>query len=828
MKPLTHRLQGLWLVAALAVAGMLIHLSIARPIFADDAALDLSKLERIEVEPPQLHLGSPRDEAILLVTGFIPGGTIVDLSRSATVTSAGANVAELRDGVVRPTGNGECQLTVQAGEHEAVVPVVVEGFDSPAPVSFRKETVAALTRQGCNSGACHGSPSGKGGFQLSLQAYDHALDENSLVRGEEGRRTNSIDPEQSLLLLKPTMAVAHRGGLQLRTTDYAYEILRQWIAEGCRVDAAQGARCVRLELLPASGRVLNRPHLRQQLVARAQFDDGQVRDVTRLTRFSSSDEQIASVEPGGVVVGHRRGQVAVMARYLDQLVSTQFTMVEDIDGFRWPDPPANNYVDEKVYEKLQQLKYEPSPLCSDTDFVRRVYLDVIGRLPTVDEQDAFLSDSSPERRRQLVDRLLERPEYARFWALKWADLLRLQKSDLKEAGVHKFYNWLVAVFENNTPLNEFSRELLTAQGSTYSHPAANYYRAFDEPTEAAETTAQLFLGSRIQCAKCHNHPFENWTQDNFYGLSAFFSRVGRKPGLRLEEEIVYVKRDGEVHQPRTGQLMKPWLPAAGVLDDGEMADRRIALADWLTTAENPFFARVFVNRIWAEVMGRGIVDPVDDFRQSNPPSIPALLDTLAEDFAQHGYDQKHVLRTILNSRTYQLTSEATELNNDDNRFFSHAQMRLLKAEQMLDAVCQVTGIQESFAGLPPGTRATEVPSPDFGNEFLDTFGRPSRTTACACERGADSTLAQVIELFNGSLVQKKLADKQNRFHRLLAEGRPAQEVIEQLYRWAVCRKPTDAEVHAAVDHIAARNNPADGLEDVCWALINSDEFLTQH
>ncbi|HEY3391715.1 MAG TPA: DUF1553 domain-containing protein, partial [Lacipirellulaceae bacterium] len=390
------------------------------------------------------------------------------------------------------------------------------------------------------------------------------------------------------------------------------------------------------------------------------------------------------------------------------------------------------------------------------------------------------------------------------------------------------YNWLVDIFAKKKPLNEFARDLLTAQGSTYDHPAANYYRAFDEPTEAAETTAQLFLGSRIQCAKCHNHPFENWTQDNFYGLSAFFSRVGRKPGLRVEEEIVYVKRDGEMRQPRTGQLMEPWLPVTGVLDVATMRDRRAALADWLTKPENPFFARVMVNRIWAEVMGRGIVYPVDDFRQSNPPSIPALLDKLAEDFAEHGYDQKHVLRTILNSRTYQLSSEATELNKDDTRFFSHAQMRMLTAEQLLDAVCQVTGIEESFAGLPPGTRATEVPSPDFGNEFLDTFGRPARTTACACERGTDSTLAQVIELFNGSLVQQKLADKQNRFHRLLAEGRPPTEVIEQLYRSAVCRKPSEAEVQAAVGYIAAKESPGVGLEDVCWALVNGDEFLTQH
>jgi hypothetical protein len=796
-------------------------------MFADDVAVDLSKLERVEVEPQRLHLGSPRDEAILLVTGIFPGELVVDLSRDAQITSADANIADVRDGAIRPTGNGQSELKVQVGAHQVAVPIVVENFDRPAAVSFRMETVAALTRQGCNSGACHGSPSGKGGFQLSLQAYDHAMDENSLTRAEEGRRTNSIEPAQSLLLLKPTMQVAHRGGLQLRTTDHAYDVLRQWIAEGCRVDAADGARCVRLELMPASGRVLKRPHLKQQLVARAHYDNGTVRDVTRLTKFSSSDDQIASVDERGVVAGNRRGHVAVMARYLDHLVSCQFTIVEDIDGFQWPDPPSNNYIDELVYEKLKQLQYESSPLSSDTDFVRRVYLDAIGRVPTIDEQDTFLADQPAQRRQRLIDRLLDRPEFARFWALKWADLLHLQKGDLTEAGVHKFYNWLVDVFEKNTPLNEFARELLTGQGSTYDHPAANYYRSFDDANEAAETTAQLFLGSRIQCAKCHNHPFENWTQDNFYGLSAFFNRVARKPGLRVEEEIVYVRRDGEVHQPRTGQRMRPWLPGAGVLEIAA-TDRRTALADWLAKPENPFFARVMVNRIWAEVMGQGIVDPVDDFRQSNPPSIPALLDKLAEDFIRHGYDQKYILRTILGSRTYQLSSEATELNKDDTRFFSHAKMRMLTAEQLLDAICQITELPESFDGLPAGTRAIEVPSPDFGNEFLDTFGRPARTTACACERGTDSTLAQVIELFNGTLIQKKLADEQNRFRRLLAEGRPQPQVVEILYRSAVCRPPTDAEAKAALEHISSMDQPADALEDLCWALMNTDEFLTQH
>lgn len=524
----------------------------------------------------------------------------------------------------------------------------------------------------------------------------------------------------------------------------------------------------------------------------------------------------------------RPRQVAVMARYLDQLVSCDFTIVEDIEGFQWSDPPANNYFDELVHEKLRQLQYAPAPLCSDSDFVRRVYLDVIGILPTIAEQDAFLADQSPDRRQRLIDQLLERPEHARFWALKWGDLLRLRREEVSEAGVYKFYNWLVDAVRNNMPLDRFARELLTAQGSTFDHPAANYYRACDEPIKAAETTAQLFLGSRIQCAKCHNHPFENWTQDNFYGLTAFFNRVARKPGRRLEEEIIYVARDGEVQQPRTGQTMKPWLPGDGEIVDAAIRDRRTAFADWLTRPENPFFARVCVNRIWAEVMGRGIVDPVDDFRQSNPPAIPALLDKLAEDFIAHGYNQKHILRTILNSRIYQLDGQATELNRDDTRFFSHFKMRMLSAEQLLDAICQVTQVKEAFPGLPAETRATEIPSPDFKHEFLDTFGRPPRNTACECERGTQSTLAQVIELFNGPLVRQKLADHQNRFRRLLAEGRPTSEVLQELYRSAVCRPPTDAELKSAGEYVAAKPSAADGLEDAYWVLLNTDEFLTQH
>ena len=795
---------------------------------ADDSATEFQTLEKIEVHPTQLDFHSPREQAIVLVTGHFADGRVVDLTGKATFTTSDAGIVENQGGSIAPLGNGKATVDVQVGEHHAQVATSVEGFDQPSPVSFRTETVAALTRQGCNSGACHGSPSGKGGFLLSLQAYDHVMDEGSLTRAAMGRRTNLLDPAKSLLLLKPTMVVNHRGGLALNKNDYAYDVLRQWIAEGTQVDALEGKRCVKLELLPATGRVLKHPHLKQQIVARSHFDDGTVRDVTRLTLFSSSDEELASITADGKLIGHRRGQVAIMARYLDQLVSCNFTLVEDIEGFVWSQPPVNNYVDELVYEKLQQLQFPPSELCTDSDFLRRVYLDILGVLPTLAEQEEFFAAPEAERRPQLVDRLLDRPEHARFWALKWGDLLRLQKGEMKVAGVHKFYQWLVEAFEQNMPFDAFARELLTAQGSTYDRPAANYYRACDNKEEATETTAQLFLGSRIQCAKCHNHPFENWTQDNYYGLSAFFNRVNRKPGMRFEEQVVYVAREGEVKQPRTGQTMKPWVPGGAEVDDSISHDRRQMFVDWLTAPENPFFAKVAVNRIWAELMGQGIVDPVDDVRQSNPATIPKLLDRLAQDFVEHGYDQKHILRTILNSRIYQLSSQANELNKDDKQFFSHAKMRMLSAEQLLDAICHVTNVQERFPGLPAGTLATALPSPDFAHTFLDTFGRPARSTACACERSGDSTLAQAIQLFNGSLIHKKLADKNNRFHKMLEAGRPVAEVVTELYRVAMCRAPNEQELQTATAHLEGQETPASGLEDICWVLFNSDEFLTQH
>jgi hypothetical protein len=536
---------------------------------------------------------------------------------------------------------------------------------------------------------------------------------------------------------------------------------------------------------------------------------------------------VATVDGAGLVVAGDRGEAAVLVRYLEQMSTSSLMFIKDIPNFKWPNPPENNFIDKFVFEKLRQLQIAPSDLCNDEEFVRRVYLDVIGVLPTIEEARVFTSDSDPNRRAKLIDSLLARPEYAEFWALKWGDLLRLRNSKMTSGGVHKFNRWLARAMRDDMPYDEFARQLLVAEGNTFSNPPANFYRTASDSMDCTETTSQLFLGVRIQCAKCHNHPFERWTQDNYYGITAFFQRVQRKK-IGTDEMVIWVARAGEVTQPRTGKQMKPWLPLKGDAKVPGEDDRRLSFADWLISPGNPFFAKVGSNRIWGQLMGRGIVEPVDDFRDSNPPASVALLDALAKDFTDHGFNIRHTIRTILNSRTYQLSSRKNSFNKDDVRYFSHARTRLLSAEQLLDAICQVTGVEEKYAGLPSGTKATQLPSPDVDNYFLKVFGQPARETACQCERSSESNLSQALQMINGPLVHTKVRDAANRLRKLVSGSKSNEEIVRELYLAAFCRAPSEPEMKAAVNHIKSSGDQMRGLEDVCWALLNANEFLFQH
>ncbi len=786
----------------------------------------LAGLQRIEVVPQQVRLHGRRDRVHVVVSGYYESGEVRDLTHRARFVPQGGNIL-CRGHVVQPRRNGRTALVVEVGGKRVSLPVEVSGLESQPPVSFRYEVLVALTKHQCNSGACHGAPSGKGGFRLSLRAYDPELDWMTLTREVYNRRTNVFRPQASLLLQKPLMEVAHGGGKRLTRHDASYELLRLWIAQGMPADPPKQPQCVRLEVYPKQRRLVA-PAQEQQLRVVAHFSDGSSRDVTHLADYTSSEEAVAEVDPQGRVRFSTKGEVAVLVRYLEYMETAQLSYLKPDPDFRWGNPQVRNLVDQHVFAKLRELQIPLSPPVSDAEFVRRVHLDLLGRLPTVEETRGFLADSAPDKRARLIDRLLASEEFAEFWALKWADLLRVNNKHMSPQGVYKMHQWLIRAMRENMPYDQFVAALLGSTGNTLTNPPAAYYRAAKDVNDCTETTMQVFLGVRIQCAKCHNHPFERWTQDNYYGIAAFFNRVGRKRVPNSDEMIIYVTRKGEVTQPRTGQLMKPWLPLAGTVDPEPEEDRRRRFIQWLRRKDNPFFARMAVNRLWGHVFGRGIVEPVDDFRDSNPPSNPALLDALAQEFVRSGYDRKHLLRLILNSRTYQTSSEPVGGNEEDVKYFSHYQPRMIQAEPLLDAVCQVTGVPEKFPGLPAGVRAVELPSPDVKHTFLKVFGQPAREMACQCERASDANLSQALQMINGDLVHAKLRDKGNRFRRAVRQGKSNEEILEELYLAAYSRPPSPQEKKAALEYIAAQKDRLQALEDVYWAVLNSKEFLFQH
>ncbi|MDP7274264.1 MAG: DUF1553 domain-containing protein [Planctomycetaceae bacterium] len=781
-------------------------------------------VSRLTVEPAAVELSGRRQRVQLVVSGHRSDGSVIDLTHQARVTVEHRGTVGVQRGRVLPLANGTTRLTISASGQVLQLPVRVQRLEQTPPVSFRNGLLASLSKQGCNSGGCHGSPSGKGGFRLSLRAFDPTLDAQTLIREQFARRVNVFDPDKSLLLRKPTLQVAHGGGQQLRRHDPAYELIRDWIADGCPRDAEDSSRCVRTEVFPRD-RFLKSPAVSQQLKVVAHFSDGSSRDVTHLAVYSSSNETLAEVDVAGRVTGTAVGQVGILVRFLDQMQATRLTFLKDRPGFVWNEPPVINEVDRHTFARLKEMQIVPSPLLTDGQFLRRVTLDVTGLLPTVKETRAFLADRRPDRRARLIAGLLAGEDHARFWAGRWADLFRMTRKQLGSTGVDKFHRWLVAAVRDNMPYDRFVRSLLTAQGDTFANPAANYYRAATDVEDATETTARHFLGIRIQCAKCHNHPYERWTQENYYGIAAFFNRVRRGKPDSAGNLVVWVARSGEISRPRGGNAV-PWLPLTGnaKLPDPE-SDRRLALADWLVRKDNPLFARVEVNRLWSMLCGRGIIEPIDDFRASNPPANPPLLDWLAGEFQRSDFDRRHILSLILNSRTYQLDSLATDQNRHDQQLFSHAVAHRLSAEQVLDAICQVSQVPEQFGKLPAGTRATQLATPEDAPAFLRIFGKPSRETSCDCERQTGSTLSQHLTLVNGSLVSGKITHGKNRFRRLISAGRGDREILEDLYLAAFCRLPNSEELRVGLEYVGGAGNREKAHEDIQWAVINSREFL---
>jgi hypothetical protein len=721
--------------------------------------------------------------------------------------------------------------------------IVAGAGSAAAEPRFDVEVMAVLSKAGCNAGACHGNANGKGGFKISLRGQDPVGDYDVLTKDHAGRRINRERPEESLLLLKPTGATPHQGGVRFRQDSDEYRVLRDWIAAGALKTLADSQQLVALEVTPREQFIVE-PQDSVQIKAAAKFASGEVLDVTTQAVYETSNLNV-TVDHDGLVTRSKFGEVTVLVRFLNQQVAVRLAFVSARPDFVWSNPPAANFIDERVFAKLQALRMNPSPLADDATFVRRVFLDCIGVLPTAEEAQAFVKDSASDKRARLIDQLLMRPEFADFWALKWSDILRNEELVLDKEGVDAFHDWIRQSLADNKPLDQFARELLSSRGSTYDFPAANFYRANRDPLTRSETTARLFLGVRLQCARCHNHPFDRWTQDDYYQWGAWFSQIQyqiieNKRADDLDknsfngEQIVHVIAGGEVKNARTGDTAVPRFLGDDTPELPSVADRTAIMANWVVSPTNELFVKSQVNFVWYQLMARGLIEPIDDVRATNPASHPALLDALGKDFVAHKFDLRHLVRTILNSRTYQLSSEPNETNRDDDANYARAIIRRLTAEQLVDAQSAVLGVAPEFPGYPEGTRAMQVrgtrraggrKGPKEGDRLLKVLGKPDRLLACECERSNETTLSQAFLAISDEGLQERLSDSKNRLRRWLDSNDTTAATVNELYWTALSREPTVDERQAAVSLLDSAEDKFAALQDLAWAVMNAKEFM---
>jgi hypothetical protein len=781
----------------------------------------------LSADPPFLRLTGPDARWTVLVDRTLADGRRGDVSTDARFVSSDPSVCSVSDhGEVAAVGDGQATIAVTGPHGEARVPVTVEGFGHQRPINFANDIVPILSRHGCNSSGCHGKAEGQNGFRLSVFGSDPDADLSSLVRESRGRRVFPAAPDQSLLLLKASGAVPHGGGARIPVGSREYASLRAWIATGLPVGDPDDPHVIEVSIAPRERRL--DPKARQRLRVVARFDDGRDVDVTSLARFSSNDDLIATVDESGLVtVGQRPGQVAIMASFSGHVDTFTALVPRPPTGLPIPADAVVHPIDQIVLERLQSLNVVPSEQCDDATFLRRVTLYTIGRLPTVEEARAFLASDRSDRRARWIDALLEAPEFNDYWALVWSDLLRVDRAALGHKAAHDYYQWIRCSLIARKPLDVMAAELITAEGPLAEVPQGAFFKALPKAGEAASAVAQVFLGVRIACAECHHHPSDRWDQDDYYGMTACFAQVGRKTSTG--GEAIVAQGEPKTLHPRTGREVRPHALGEPEPTEVAVADRRLKLAEWLTSADNQWFARNLANRVWARYLGRGVVDPVDDVRATNPPSNPLLLDALAADLVRQRFDLRGLIRTIANTATYQRSCEPNATNADDEQNFSRALMRPLGAEVLLDAVSDATEVPEKFAAQPAGTRAVQLWDSRISHHFLKLFGRPQRTTACACERTTEPSVGQVLHMLNAPALQAKLANDAGRVHRL-ANG-PADDalVVDELYLAFLSRHPTPAESArlAGLLH-AAGEERSRVAEDVGWSLLNSLEFVLNH
>ncbi len=780
----------------------------------------------LEVYPAEVHINTMRDRQSFVVQVAYPNGLTRDVTKEAKLTLSDAAKVKLAGNVLHPVADGDSQLTVEFEGLSKMIPIKIEQATADRDVSFKLDIMPIFMKANCNTGSCHGAARGKDGFRLSLFGFDPTGDQFRIARELPGRRINLALPEESLLMTKSVGSVPHTGGKRFGTDSEYYATMLRWLKAGGNNDQGEVPKVLSVELYPPAA-VLDGADTTQQLTVRAKYSDGTDRDVTNLAVFLSNNDTSATVSPDGLVTAHERGEAFIMARFETHTVGRQFIMLPKGLNYTDPKTPEFNFVDTLTYNKLRKLRILPSGVCTDEEFLRRASLDIVGVLPSVEEYARFMEDKDEKKRDKLVDELLNRKEFVEVWVMKWAELLQIRTTNqISYKSMLRYYNWLQERIASNMPTDQMVRELLGSSGGTFQNAATNYYQNERDTLKTSENVAQVFMGMRIQCAQCHNHPFDRWTMDDYYSFAAFFSQIGRKRGEDPRELIIYNSGGGDVRHLVGNKVMAPKF-LGGEVPDVKGKDRRVVMADWLASPQNPYFATNLGNIVWAHFFGKGIIDQVDDVRVSNPPVNKELLDELGRRFTEYNYDFKKLVRDICTSRVYQHSTATNETNVKDSRNFSHAALRRVRAEVLLDAITQVTDTKNKFQGLPTGARAVQIANGNTSTYFLTAFGRAKRETVCSCEVSIEPNLSQALHLLNGDTVNTKMAQGKLVPTRL-KEGKTPEQIAEEIYIRCLSRKPTEREAAALKEVVDNEQNKQQALEDIFWATLNSREFVFNH
>ena len=795
-------------------------------LFASATSIQAIAPVSIAVFPPDVNVQSARGKQRIIVQASYADGITRDVTAQAKVTISDPKIAKIVNLEVLPVGDGKCSIAVEFEGKTTQVPVDVKDAIKDRPISFKLDVMPIFLRNGCNQGGCHGAARGKDGFRLSLFGFDPDGDHYRLTRELNGRRINLAIPEESLLVVKSIGKVPHTGGQKFAVGEQYYNDLVRWVDAGGPIDPPGIPTPVSVDLFPKSA-LLDGKGSTQQLIVRAKYSDGSERDVTSLALFLSSNDSSGKVSPNGLVTAGDRGEAFVMARFSTFTVGVPFIVLPKDLKFSFPPTPEKNYIDTLVNAKLKNLRIAPSTTCSDEVFLRRIFIDLTGMLPSVEEYKTFMANKSADKREQLVKDLMERKEFSELWVLKWAELLQIRSSNqVSYKATLLYYNWLQDRIARNVPLNQWVQELLGANGGTFNNPVTNYYQNETDILKVTENVAQVFMGMRIQCAQCHNHPFDRWTMDDYYGFAAFFTQIGRKPTEDPRELVVFNSGNGEINHPVGGRRMAPKY-LGGETPDVTGKDRRGLMAEWLASPKNPYFATNLSNMVWTHFFGLGIINEVDDVRVSNPPSNSELLQELGKKFTEYNYDFKRLVKDIVLSNTYQLSTQTNPSNESDTKNFSHSSIRRIKAETFLDCISQVTETKNKFPGLPLGARAVQIADGQVSNYFLTTFGRATRESVCSCEVKLDPTLSQSLHLLNGDATTQRITQG-NLIGKLLKDKKTPEEILDEIYIRCLSRMPSSDEKTKVLALVNAEKDKKQVLEDAFWAVLNTREYMFNH